>query len=164
MTSASSKTKTEKQTHMVRRGNCSNVKIWTLPLRDLVGIHTRGIPGWIVGVWQPPAGHLINPSSKRGPDRTTQGQSWARQQGAFLSYREGLFGGDKICPSQAVPVKDSRITVGKSPKDQALLTRERPRPPPAPELPPLRMICPYFPGGTWGGEGKPKGPGAPNQR
>lgn len=36
---------------MVRRGNCSNVKIWTLPLRDLVGIHATGTPGWIVGVW-----------------------------------------------------------------------------------------------------------------
>lgn len=28
---------------------------------------------------------------------------------------------------------------------------------PSPELPPAKRACPHFPGGTWGGEGKPPG-------
>lgn len=60
----------KKQSYVVRRGNCSYVEMWILPLRDQGEIHTTQILHCIVRVWQPPAGGLIHPSSKRGTDRT----------------------------------------------------------------------------------------------
>ena len=71
MTSASSKTKTGKSKAMWSGGETAHyVEMWIFPLREQGGIHITQILHCIVRVWQPPAGGLIHPSSKRGTDRT----------------------------------------------------------------------------------------------